>query len=60
MFLPFAAFAPSSRLLDRDVEIVAESPKWDLRASTGGTKKSRELDPEPHLKSLSGYFNVKG
>ena len=26
MFFPFAAFAPSSRLLERDVEIVAESP----------------------------------
>lgn len=49
MSFPFAAFTPSLRLFERDVEIVAESPKYDLSASTGGTKKSKEFDPEPHL-----------
>lgn len=46
---PLAAFAPASRSLDKDVVTMAEVPMYEFRASMGGTIKSREFDPEPHL-----------
>ena len=49
---PFAAAGPAVKSFESDSDMTAEESKKAVRASTGGTTKSRLFEPEPHLVTL--------